>query len=233
MSYHFDQLLSNQAGFESTEQLFCNFLQSIIKIIIEPFRISYQNNKFNNVPKQDLDAINQIFIIIEQMYKFHNIARDKLSLILAETTLITNTTNKNKIHSPTSHSSHSSHPSHPKRRHYRGSGHSKSSSFSPQISSIFEYYQSFPKYYKQFFHQILCSLKLLSQIITPRTNLKKWIRSKCEQIFLLKPEQKRDYHIINDNSNNSNNNIEPQNDDKDCNNNQITTYECLPELSKK
>ena len=75
MSYHFEQLLSNQAGFESTEQLFCNFLQSIIKIIVEPFRISYQNNKFNNVPKQDLDAINQIFIIIEQMYKFHHITR--------------------------------------------------------------------------------------------------------------------------------------------------------------
>lgn len=203
MSYHFDQLLSNQTGFESTEQLFCNFLQSIIKIIIEPFRISYGNNKFNNIPKSDLDQVNKVFIIIEQIYQFHKIAKDKLSLILAETNTnnISNTNNANNNNKTISPHSGL------KRMHYR-SGHSKSSSsFSPQISLIFEYYESFPKYYQQYFHQILCSLKLLSQIVSPRTKLKQWLRSKCEQILLLKPEQRKmikDDNINNEQENDNN-----------------------------
>ena len=80
MSYRFDRIVAIQTAFESTEQLFITFLESIIKFIIEPFRDHY--NKFHNTPKSQLDELNRVFILIENLCKYHQESKIKLSITL-------------------------------------------------------------------------------------------------------------------------------------------------------
>ena len=218
MSYRFDRIVAIQTAFESTEQLFITFLESIIKFIIEPFRDHY--NKFHNTPKSQLDELNRVFILIENLCKYHQESKIKLSITLDGGSSSKYDDNTNNIQSPPPNHSKNKNK-HQRSSHFRNNNSKGSMGTISNLSpKIFEYYQLFPQIYQKYFNQIINSLQALSQIIGPRTNMKKWLCSKCRIIQSL--------NLENQTIDNNNNNKYYHSDDEY--NDKLKSYESFAEI---